>query len=1061
MLNAVVGGHIEYREDRRAVWLVKDAPLWFVPNQSAQRLLEKTNGRFDRQQLVNTWLEMGQKDAVTASFEVDSFVDSLCLPHEIAGYQGRKGLGLSALREVWFHLTDECNLRCRHCLFSDNFAKKRQLSPEIIIQTIKEALGLGLQLVCFTGGEPFCYPDFSGLARRILALDSALQVAVLTNGTLLDNHKTALKEIDRDRFHLQISLDGVESVNDAIRGSGTYKRVLAGIKAAQDSGLASSISLAVNPVSLAKAQDFVVEMAQLPVKNLHLMWHFPRGNGKNMAIDLSAETIKGVTSLARKALSLGISVDNWDAALSAVFSPPMTRFDLGSAGFEVIAVAPDGSIYPSPALVDAHTFRAGNVREGIEKVWRNSPVFEAVRAMSWTEISHLKDDPWGFVLGGGDMDHFLARASFSSQGDFLKDSGRFLEPDPYYPIYKAFALLAIEDSCKGIPDIDGRLGLLLKMGDVTADCPSAAEINFNHCNCLLSLAETGYHRLISQFYGKRAIEADETILNPVPCPQGYEDIIPQSALARRYGCGSPVSDANLKHGETVLDLGSGTGVECFIASHLTGASGKVYGLDMTDEMLEMANSAAKQVGKRLGWQNVTFLKGYLEAIPLEADLVDCVISNCVVNLSSNKRRVFAEIFRTLKPGGRLVISDIVTETEPSRRIRADHTLSGECIAGAMVQGYLFSMLKDMGFCNARILKRFPYRTVEGHLFYSLTFTAEKPVTAPKSREFIYSGPFQAVITDDGTVLKKGVKTRCEGGSSGLAVSSNSNDELLRLGIYEVDDSTGNFLNLASDASCSCCAPSPSSPTISSPCDCVTSAIKGEAVIKTGCLVCGKELAYTSDTKKVTCDLCGMSFETKTICPDGHFICDKCHANAPLLRVKNLLLSSHETDLITLFKKTRHDAGFPLHGPEHHGLVPGVILTAYRNTGAGVTDRQILDAIKKGGEQPGGACGYLGVCGAATGAGIAFASILESSPIKARQRASSMNVVGSILSEMSRIPAPRCCQRECYIALKQAAIFSETLLPVRLTADDVIKCTQSHLNRECIRKACQLFVPTNV
>lgn len=1052
MSDAVTGGYIELYGEKKAVWLVPGAPLWFVPNQAAQRLLERTKGSLDRQRLMAAWLELWHEDVATASFEVDSFVESLCLQKELPVYKGRKYLPLSALKEIWFHLTDDCNLRCRHCLFADNFAKKRSLSTEIILQTIKEALGLGLRLVCFTGGEPFCYPDFSGLVRRILALDSQLQVAVLTNGTLLDNHQASFKDLDRDRFHLQISLDGVESVNDVIRGSGTYNRVMAGIRATHDAGVSSSISLALNPVSLEKAQDFVTEMAGLPVQNLHLMWHFPRGNGRDMAIDLSAETIREITALVSKALSLGISVDNQDAILSAVFSPPMTRFDLGSAGFEVIAVAPDGSIYPSPALVDADTFRAGNVSDGIEKVWRNSPVFEAVRAMSWTENSHLKDDPWGFVLGGGDMDHFLARASFPSQAEFLKDSGRFLESDPYYSIYKAFAISAIEDACKGITDMkDKRPGLLLKMGDVTADCPSAAEINFNHCNCLLSLAQTGHHRLISQFYAKRAIEADNAILNPVPCPQGYEDIIPQSALARRYGCGSPVSDADIQPGETVLDLGSGTGVECFIASHLTGASGRVYGLDMTDEMLQMADYAAKQVAERLGWQNVSFLKGYLEAIPLEADSVDCVISNCVVNLSSNKRRVFAEIFRTLKPGGRFVISDIVTETEPSRRIRADHTLSGQCIAGAMVQGYLFSMLKDMGFRNAKILKRFPYRTVEEHPFYSLTFMAEKPANAPGSREFIYSGPFQAVITDDGAVFRKGIRTKISG------TGKVSQDELSRLGVFEVEGATGRLLNLAPDASCACCAPAPSSSDISGSCDCNTGLIKGIPDIKTGCLVCGRELSYLADPKNVSCNVCGRSFDTKTICPDGHFICDKCHANAPLARLKNLLLKSSETDLITLFKKTRHDAGFPVHGPEHHGLVPGVILTAYRNSGGNITDKQIVEAIQKGGEQPGGACGYLGACGAATGAGIAFASVLESSPIKARQRAASMNVVGSILSEMSRVAAPRCCQRECYTALKQAAILSETLLPVRLKADDVIKCSQHHLNRECIRKACPLFM----
>ena len=153
-----------------------------------------------------------------------------------------------------------------------------------------------------------------------------------------------------------------------------------------------------------------------------------------------------------------------------------------------------------------------------------------------------------------------------------------------------------------------------------------------------------------------------------------------------------------------------------------------------------------------------FKKGYLEDLPLEDNRADVVLSNCVMNLSVNKRSAYAEIFRILKPGGRLVISDVVCDEEPDPAIRNDELLRGECIAGAMTQKDLLGILRESGFESIRLVKRFPYRTIAGHPFYLLTYEAYKPAVSD-SAAVMYRGPFKAGITYDGKVLQPGINYR--------------------------------------------------------------------------------------------------------------------------------------------------------------------------------------------------------------------------------------------------------------------------------------------------------------
>lgn len=203
--------------------------------------------------------------------------------------------------------------------------------------------------------------------------------------------------------------------------------------------------------------------------------------------------------------------------------------------------------------------------------------------------------------------------------------------------------------------------------------------------------------------------------------------LPASVTSISLGCGDPVTIAGLKEGETVLDLGSGGGIDCFLAARQVGETGYVIGVDMTPAMLMKANTNKVNMGV----QNVEFRRGQIEALPVTDNSVDVVMSNCVINLSPDKGSVFREAFRVLKAGGRISVSDIVTEGEFSAELRADAAKWAECVTGAIDVGAYTDLIREAGFVDIEVVDK---NGTEGIIetqagmprTYSARVTARKP-----------------------------------------------------------------------------------------------------------------------------------------------------------------------------------------------------------------------------------------------------------------------------------------------------------------------------------------------
>lgn len=307
-------------------------------------------------------------------------------------------------------------------------------------------------------------------------------------------------------------------------------------------------------------------------------------------------------------------------------------------------------------------------------------------------------------------------------------------------------------------------------------------------------------RAVHERYAKGARQREDSLCCPVDYDPRYLEAIPREVLERDYGCGDP--SRYVHEGDTVLDLGSGGGKICFIASQIAGPCGRVIGVDMNEEMLALARKAAPEVARRTGHANVSFHRGSIQDLELDLDLlddwlrihpvrsasdlpaleeaaqrlrherplvldgsVDLVVSNCVLNLvrDSDKSRLLTEIFRVLKPRGRIAISDIVSDEEIPEDLKSDPDLWSGCISGAFQESELLRGLESAGFYGLAIDRWAdePFRVVRGIEFRAVTITARKGKQGPcfeTNQAVVYRGPWKQVEDDDHHVLRRGERT---------------------------------------------------------------------------------------------------------------------------------------------------------------------------------------------------------------------------------------------------------------------------------------------------------------
>ena len=754
-----------------------DGPNWIAYDARGAQILSALDGRRTLAEVAD--LVRGTHDPAKNWLHVQTFVQSLWragvareTPFTRPPYAGRAAhLGDWRLREFWVHTNNSCNLTCEHCLVSSGPDGDRGMATETLFKAIDQAAELGTEVFYFTGGEPFMRKDIYELIERV-TVKHKKDLVVLTNATLFDSeiHKNGLGKLVKagapqagasrspkgeasGTVRFQVSIDGTNAAdNDPIRGKGTFEKASAGLKRLSAMGFEVSLTAVPTTKNIDGLKTLPELAKELGAVSMHLMWPHRRGRALQMLEELP--TVEQLLSLARvvrdRGRELGVRLDNVESYKQRANAVPFVKHDLGMAGVESLCLYSDGLLYPSAATANEKALEIGVFNgKKIVDVWKASPLAQQLRDASIAKKAASWDDPLRFIVGGGDVEH----AWFWG--------GSFLAKDPYETLYRELIKDAMHElATEGRNRLNRRTGfdapvLFHAMGDGVLACgdevPGA--VRTLHSNCVLAFDVDKPRAIVREFYGAAAEKPQAALCCPVRPSEDDLKHIPKDVVDRFYGCGSPVQDASIAEGETTLDLGSGAGIDVFISAKYVGKTGKAIGVDMTDQMLLVARENKPIVAKNLGYDVVEFHKGFLEKVPVTDKTVDLVTSNCVVNLSPDKRAVFAEIWRVLKDHGRICIADIVVDQAVPAHLRVNPQLWGECLTGALTEQELMAELERAGFYGLEILKKAFWQKIEGYTFSSVTvrgFKFEKKAGCTYlGHKAVYQGPMKGVTDEEG------------------------------------------------------------------------------------------------------------------------------------------------------------------------------------------------------------------------------------------------------------------------------------------------------------------------
>ncbi len=755
-------------EDRGIVYAIDaEAPNWIaVESRGAEILGEIAEEPMTFGALVARYASRHQLEAGKAWLHVHDFLAALGRASMLskAPVEGRPYAGRAAyvqpngLRELWLQINNACNLSCAHCLVSSGPDGIAGMPPENVVATIDAAAALGSERVYITGGEPFLRRDIFDLAKHITETHGC-ELIVLTNATLFAGRvRELLQTLDREKIKFQVSIDGARAqTNDALRGAGTFYKALDGARLLSDLGFDVSLTTVTTEENLDELPEIASIAKRVGARSQHLMWSHRRGRAAesdNGFFPEHAALLAAVLKTIEAAKSEGVLLDNIEAVKRRVNGVPGVKYDLGNAGWDSLCVYADGTVYPSAALANEKALVCGDVRRtSLAEIIENSAIISRLRKATLARNAAVANDPFRFLTGGGDIEHAWCF------------SGDFLGVDPYYPITVELTkrvMGELGDEKRARKNLrsgyDAPL-VLHAMGEGAIACGTAdgalAEqpVLTLHSNCVLSFDVDKPRAKVREFYGNAAEKPQAELCCPTRYDNGAIAHIPQDVLDRFYGCGSPMTSAGIKEGEVVVDLGSGAGIDVFIAAKFVGPAGKAIGVDMTDRMLYVARENQPRVAAALGYDVVEFREGFLEQIPVESKSVDLVTSNCVVNLSPDKPRVFAEMWRVLKDHGRILISDIVSEKAVPPHLKVNPQLWGECLVGALTQEEFIAALERAGFYGIEILKKSYWKDVEGYPFFSVTVRGwkfeKKSGCVFKGHRAVYLGPAKAFVDEEG------------------------------------------------------------------------------------------------------------------------------------------------------------------------------------------------------------------------------------------------------------------------------------------------------------------------
>ena len=742
-----------------------ETPSWIATDSRGAEIIRWIDGQCTVSEIVGRYQERFARDWSEAWLDVTALVGHALradflrdMPIPPSSYAGRGSfLRNPRLEELWIHLTNRCNLSCAHCLVSSSPSGIEGLGTDRWIDIVEQAKRLGAGQFYITGGEPFVRGDLIDVAREICR-DADL--VILTNAMLFrDGTLEALRSATGGRARLQVSIDGPEArIHDRIRGT-SFTRTLEGVQAAIAAGYEPTVATVVTRSNVSAMARFPQFLARLGVRRHHLLWDHKQGRaagGNGMGSPAPAEIIEMLEGYLDEAERHGVDLDNYLVARERVEGQRRVKIDLSMAGIGSACVYADGTVYPSAALAGVPELRMGSLEDDrLETIWRQSAVAHRMRQASVVDKQDCRDCYLRFICGGGDVEH-----SFFY-------SGSFLGADPFSPVHEWLLVRAIRHIVGERQSRIGRSGydsptVIAAMGESLSEMETiekdGVEIATSRSTCVLSVDLDRSREKVRRFYAQAALEPQSSLC----CPTAYDPedlcLLPKEVIEVSYGCGSPIRFAGLAPGETYVDLGSGGGIDCFIGARRLGPSGRVIGVDMTPEMVDRAARNRPAMKAALGYDIVEFRSGYLEALPLDDTVADVVTSNCVVNLSPDKRRVLYEMWRILKNHGRAVISDTVSEAAIPRHMKANPRLWGECVSGALTEDEYFLFLEQVGFYGLSLLEKNLWKEVEGYRFYSVIIRGYKfgknGTCDFAGQQAVYLGPLKAAIDEEGHLFPR-------------------------------------------------------------------------------------------------------------------------------------------------------------------------------------------------------------------------------------------------------------------------------------------------------------------